>query len=487
MTLYPTAFVLMSRFTGNGRSLKWANPLGGTAVTTTLTLLFLVIGILTTCGGVVAAEPTYAFSSRRTPGDVDLVKVLFEVGGNVSDVVDGKIHSEPMRVVCKLAYDERTLGVAGSADLMTIRHYNEATAAMEFGSEKVATTLGPERRLIMAVADADTTTLYSPKGALTREELELIDVHGNSLLLDRLLPSKAVAVNASWKHPARLMALLLGLDEVAETDVQSTLVEVNDTAAQFEMAGRVSGGVEGVSTDIEIKGRYRFDRRTQRIDWFAMVVKEKRGSSPVADAVDVSARLQATIRPQAAIGMLDEAALQGLTLEPNAARQQLVIASPEGTWQLTHDRHWHLFGNRPKIAILRLIDRGELVAQCNLSPLDKLVAGQQVELATFQENVRRALGEDFGRFVEAGQRANDADYRVYRVAVDGVVQDDVAKKNVALPVRWIYYLVMDGQGRRTAFTFTVEAGLVEQFAKADIRLVDAFRFREPQMAVKDVQ
>ena len=70
---------------------------------------------------------------------------------------------------------------------------------------------------------------------MTREELELIDVQADSLLVDRFLPDKPVAVGDTWKPSEKLMAQLLGLDEVGQTDVQCMLKEVTDQVARFEM------------------------------------------------------------------------------------------------------------------------------------------------------------------------------------------------------------------------------------------------------------
>ena len=35
---------------------------------------------------------------------------------------------------------------------------------------------------------------------------------------------------------------------------------------------------------------------------------------------------------------------------------------------MLHDRRWHVTVDRPELTVLRLVDRGELIAQCNISP-----------------------------------------------------------------------------------------------------------------------
>ena len=126
----------------------------------------------------------------------------------------------------------------------------------------------------------------------------MIDVLGNSLLLDGLLPDGPTAVGQTWKPAGKLAAALLGLDAASRCDVQCTLKEVTDAVARFELAGQVEGPVNDTTARVQLKGKFRFDRRTGRIDWFALLSKEDRGISQVADGFAVVVRLQMTVDPQ---------------------------------------------------------------------------------------------------------------------------------------------------------------------------------------------
>jgi hypothetical protein len=242
--------------------------------------------------------------------------------------------------------------------------------------------------------------------------------------------------------------------------------------ARFELTGRVEGAIYGVPTVIEIKAKYRFDLKTKRIDWLGMLVKEDRQGSFVADGMDVVSRLQVMIAPAEEPETLADAVLAKLTLKPTEELTRLTFESPDGGWQCRCDRRWYVFTEHPKtpVIVLRLLDRGMLVGQCNLSSLPDRPADKLISLEEFQEDVRRALGKSFGEFVEAGQSSNEATYRVYRVVVHGTSSD--------ISMRWIYYLVADQHGRQAAFTFAVEQGVVERFAEADRTLVQSLRFTE---------
>ena len=430
----------------------------------------------TSAAEVAAAKPTWRLQSSRQPGQIDRVTVVLEVDGKVIGGLDDPDDREPLAVECRLTYDEKTLRTLSDADAkaLSIRHYEQTAAKLTVGRTTLEPTLRPERCLVGVQVDRRNVTLFSPHGPLTRKELELVEVLGNSLLLDRFLPQEAVAIGDRWKHSEPLMAALLDLEAIAETDVQSVVTEVTDKAARMEMSGHVEGAVDGVSTEIDIKAKYRFDRRTRRIDWFAMLVSEDRGASRIGDGWNAKALLQMQISPETESEYLTEAALKGLVLEPDDALEQLKYTSADGKWQLIYDRPWHVCRDREDLVILRWLDRGEFIAQCNIFTLPNTLPDKQVPLAEFQSDLQRALGDDFGEFVEAGQQVNEAGYLVYRVVVAGSVGD--------LPFQWNYYYVRDQQGRRVTFAFTVEGKLASQLGNADRRLINSLRFTDPKKA-----
>jgi hypothetical protein len=438
--------------------------------------------ILLAAGSLRANEPTdsYSFHSQRTVGSIDRVEAAFDVGGDVKVVEDSKVNRLRMSVLANLTYDERTLELPQDANSKgawrSIRYYDNAEAAIQVDGQEVKPALGDQRRLIGVEAAAAEVTLFSPHGPMTREELDLIDLLGNSLLMDRLLPDHPVRVGDQWKHSAELMTALLGLDAVSEADASSTLLTVTDERARFEMSGRVAGAIGGVATEIELKSKYHFDRKANRVTWFGLLVKENRSVGHVGPGLEVTARLQMKIVPDRQSPQLTDEALAGLTLKPSPALLALNYGSAEGGWEFAHDRNWHVTSDAPKLAVLRLVERGEFVAQCKVSSLPDATTGKELTLAEFQKDIQHGLGANFGQFIEASQSANEHNYRVYRVVVEGEASD--------LPIRWLYYYVADQSGRQVVLAFTVEGRLLDAFGKADERLLDAMRLREPQLAAK---
>ena len=398
-----------------------------------------------------------------------------ETGGDTTFEEEGKPQRQKTTIRWDLDYLEKTLDASDEAEgtLRSVRDYQNVSIDVAVGDRQFHPTLKPEHRRIVVEAVGQNETLFSPDGNLTRDELDAVDIQGSSLLLDRLLPRKAVAVGDQWPCSNELMAAFLGLDEVAKNNVECSLKEVADTVARFEMVGRVEGAVGGVSTVIDVKGRFRYDLRVKRVDWLGMLIKEVHGSSFVADGLDAVSRLSVKVTPGEPSESLTEEALGKVAeqLRASPESEYLVFESANGDWQFGHDRRWFLHHRAPKsdAAVLRMIDRGEFLGQCNLSSLAQREPDKLPSLEAFQEDVKKALGESFGEFVEAGQSSNDANYRVYRVAVDGT--------SAEIPMRWIYYLIADSQGRQVAFTFAVEQSHVERFGQADRSIVESTRFR----------
>jgi hypothetical protein len=420
-----------------------------------------------------AADQTerFALQAAHRPNELTRVGIALQVGGDMTLANEGSQKKLAMSVVANLAYNERLLAVATDQEpLRAIRYYDAAQAVIkvEKGGEKP--TLAAERRLIAVEKEPKRpAVLYCPTGSLTREELDLIDLPGNPLLADPLLPAKPVALGESWKLSSQTLGALLGLEAVSWTDVTSVLGQVAGGVAEIAAAGSVSGAVGGVSTEIEMKAKYKFDLKLKRITYLALLIKEKRAIGHIGPGLDTVAKLIVTIDRAPENEHLTPTALANVAQRLTPERAQLSYASASRQFQFNYDRRWYVTSDEPKLAVLRLVDRGELVAQCNVAALP---GGQSkpVSLAEFQQDVQQTLGKQFGQFTNASQSTNEAGCTVLRVAVRGTVSQ--------LPIEWIYYLIADAKNQRVSLAFTLEQNLEDRFDHADRALVTALRLTE---------
>jgi hypothetical protein len=421
------------------------------------------------------ADETINLSADLRPGQLAQVKFQMEVGGQLKMVREGQVKQTPMKVDGQSVYRERLLSAAdGSRVSRSVRKYDSAQGSLTIERRELTPELSAAHRLIVASVGKDAQILFCPNGLLTRDELDLIDVPCSTLLVNRLLPGKAVKLGDTWRHQPEDLALLLGLDAVSQADVESVLSQLEDGAAEMALAGTIAGAIGGVATDIELKAKYRFNAAAGRIDWLAMLIKENRSVGHAAPGVDVVAKLQLQIEPLAGASDLTDAALADVALEPAPELSRLAYLSPSGELSLAVHRGWQVVNEDGQVAVFRLVERGDMLAQCNVTRLPAVTAGKKLTLAEFQADVRKALGSNFRQFAEATELTSGADYHVLRVVAQGLVSE--------LPIEWRYYHVTDRSGRRAALAFTISQQFTDRFGDNDQELAFGLRLLEPTAA-----
>ncbi len=420
--------------------------------------------------GAAASRNSYDLIPDSAPDLQQVVQVQMEVRGELRLNPDGSgVQTQPLEVDARLRYQERMRERAEDPwKRRAARHYEEAFASIRVGEALVNRRLPPEQALILVTAETGDQRLFAPDQPLRREELELLDVHASSVLVDRLLPRRPVALEERWAVDPRVLADVFSLDAVHETDVEGGLVGVEESTARIEWTGRIEGSAGGVAADLAVRARGNFDLHQRRLTWFAVSMRETRAIGHAQPGFEVTARLQMTLRPSSEADVLTEQRLAGLAWE--APNSRLLRYQPARShYRLLADRRWRALIDRHDLSVLRLVDRGELVAQCNISELPDTDPGQHLALEAFQTQIRQTLGEQFGQFVAATQEGGPEGRRVLRVAVAGLAS--------GIPIQWVYYHISTPDGRQVAFAFTLESREVERLGTLDREMIESFEFR----------
>jgi hypothetical protein len=400
------------------------------------------------------------------------VRAVIQLEGKLKVNADGQgVRHVPLKGEAEWDFTERTLAQSdGWLQVHQVRRYHTARSQVTLHRSSLEHQLRPERQLIVLESGPQAAVLFSPYGSLTADELELLDGVGSGLALECLLPPRLIVPGSQWTARDAAIARLLGLQAVASQEVTFTLQAVEESTAIIALEGKVVGAVEGVASEWELKGKMNFDLRRRLVTWLALAYREDRAIGHAQPGYEVVATVRMVAAPAAPIAELNDQALAGLPLKADPGTTLLEYTNAAGGFQLAHDRRWHVLLERADLTVLRLVDRGDLVAQCNIVPRGTLPAGQRLTLAAFQEDVRRALGQQFGEIVEAGEETDDSGLLVLRVLVAGVAGE--------IPIQWTYYHLSDAQGRCATLVFTLESSLVERFAALDRELIASFRFEE---------
>ena len=210
-------------------------------------------------------------SAPTSCGELARVQIALQVGGDLKLVDDkGKTQRAAHERGGQFGIRRSTPGTSTPAGKPTrsVRYYDDVRAVIKIdkGGEKPA--VDPTRRLIVAERKPGEggCQLYSPAEPLKREELDLIDVPGN-----RAWCSTTCCRTSRWpaakagKSPTATLAALLCLDAVSWCDASGILGEIKDGVADIAVGGTLNGAaVAGISTEIELKIKIKFDMTARR-------------------------------------------------------------------------------------------------------------------------------------------------------------------------------------------------------------------------------
>jgi hypothetical protein len=430
---------------------------------------------------VAAAAEQFKLALPTPQSAVENVELHFAVSGTAEFALEkGQALAHPISAQATLKYRERALPGAGrdAQALRALRHYDSIDAKIRVADHETTPQLADDRRLLVAEGRREGILFYSPQGPLTALQLELLRAPGDSLSLLGLLPPKPVTVGEKWSPPSWVGQMLTDTEAAAKSDLSCTLEAVDDGQAKVKFEGTVEGATAGSSTKISLHGSYVFDVKAQRLAQAEFEQTEERSVGPISPGLKVTAKAVVLRTPASDTSDLTPEAAAAIPLEPPAALLQLYFRTPWNV-KFRHDRDWHVFQQSEQIAVLRLMDQGAFVAQCNLAPVRQANPGEHVPDDQFQKDIRTSLGTRLKAIEKAEILLTDDQRFLYRVTANGEANK--------IPTTWIYYLCAAPNGLQTSFVFAVETALRDKLGKRDLEMINSLRFldqsKPPTLAV----
>lgn len=419
-----------------------------------------------------AAPPVAAVApaASRVRIDLDASGELFAPTGPESAPV-----RQQVAVEARFAFVERA-DVSGRAGV--VREYDEARAVIDVEDRPQEFVLPKDARRILVALEGTTPKPFLDDAFLSSDEAELLDTPFDPLLLDRLVPPDAVAVEATWRVPADAAAGMLAIDTVESGGLEATLKAVEGGVAQVRLTGILDGAVEGVPTHVTIEGECTLAAeaaatangdpawRLVSTQVAAVTIRERRQAGHVAPGFDVEARVSVARHPVADPPPRESDDGGGTPGRRRGVGRPGIVwhRGREAAYDLVYDARWRVVEDLPTGLVMRFVDRGALVAQCSLIALPRIDAQAPTTIPEVQRDLEHALAGQFGRFEHASESDRSDGVRIVRVVADGTAGDR--------PFRWIHYVLTDAAGRRAAATFMLETAAVKRFAAADRDLVD---------------
>lgn len=435
-----------------------------------------ILGIATTAFG--AEAPTLLRELAR-PAEATRVRIALKAEGQYQPAPPPGASAKAekpkplsLKVETRLDFAERVVKVDedGRAS-RAVRRVVQAASAINGEIRPTGAVLRPEVTLLVAEPRGKGVFVFSPGGPLTRGELELVQGPGDPLTLAALLPLKRVTKGSTWRVGDEAARALSAYDALAVNLLEATLESIDDASAKVRLSGEIRGAALGGEGSMTCKGTFTFDRKAGRVSALTLDRQEVRKPGPVEAGLDMKSTLTVTRDPVAVPDALGDKALAGVAADPDPRLELLVLIPPNGKYSVRHDRDWHTYWDDSRQTVLKRLDQGVVVAQCNLALGPNAGKGRHQDLEQFRSDLRRALGRRFSEFVGVGEVDGDpaGGFR-YKVGARG--------REGELAVIWDYYLVASPEGDQLLATFTLTDDQAKAFGDQDLRVIGSLRWKD---------
>ncbi|MBM4071519.1 MAG: hypothetical protein FJ271_21680 [Planctomycetes bacterium] len=401
------------------------------------------------------------------------IELDLDLTGEIKFQHEGKLTAMKQTAQARHEYVERALeaGPAGLVD-RAARLYHSATATIHIDKDTSERKF-PAEQLAIAQRVRDRVVSFA-KEPFSREQLELTE-HFDTLSLPGILPGKEVKVGETWKLTSAAVQALCDLDGLIDQDFTGTLDEVTGQTARFSVKGKASGITAGAAIKLAVQAKGEFDVGKKRIISLDWKQDDDREQGPVSPIMNAEARIKLKRTPLEAgdADKLNDLALLWAPLSgaPPKENTRLRYVDAQGRFELLHAREWHLIGRTERHVILRLMDRGDFVAQATISPWKKAEPGKHLSEDEFKEAMNNIPGWQADEVLDKGTcKDNDphAGFWSCRLAVSGIW-------NGVKTVQY-FYLVAGPEGDQTVFTFSMAPGQIQKLGTRDLDLLRGLSF-----------
>jgi hypothetical protein len=413
---------------------------------------------------------THSLAEAPVAGKYFRIQLDMTLAGDIKFEQGGKKVSLKQTARASHFYLERVLDVGPTGlPAKTARLYQTARAKVTVANQPRELTLRAERCLMVAQRHKDQGLSYCPAGPLTAEERELTE-HFDSLAVTGLLPGKAVAVGATWKVANAAVQALCNFEGLTSQDLVCKLERVQDGVAHVSVAGKAAGIDTGALVKLDIHATYQFNLKGKRLvslEWHQKDERDQGPASPAATA-DVTTRLTRT--PIEPAKELSDVALVSVPdgYEPPVGMTQITYTDPKKRFDLLYPREWRVVGRTDDHFIMRLMDRGDFIAQATVTPWTGDLPGKHMTPETFQEAMAETAGWEADQVLQAGEVNAEEGRWVYRISALGKLD--------GLKVMQNFYLVAGPKGDQVVLVFTMTPAQAQKIGTRDLSLVGSLDF-----------
>lgn len=407
---------------------------------------------------------TYRLIEKPQAGDYNRYRLDMNLVGEIRVARDGEIVPLQLTATANHEFPERILAVDDRGlPCKVARHYDKARAVITVNGIRNERSVRSKRRLMVAQQAQDLTLLYCPLGPLTRDELMTCE-HLDTLPLTGLLPGKEVVAGATWKVPNTVVQALCRFEGLTLQDLTCKLEKVHGDSAEISVRGPAQGIELGALVKMEINATLRFDLKQSRIVALEWKQKDERDQGPASPTLTVEATVQLTRAPIEPVAALSDVALvsvpDGMELPSHFAA--LLHQDSEKRYDVVYSRDWHIVAATHEYLVMRLLERGDFIAQVTVTPWSKAKAGTHLSEEEFHQAVSMTPGWEEEQVLQSGEVPMEGKW-CCRISSIGTLDELNVVQN--------FYLIASPTGEQVVVTFTMKQAQVDKLGTRDLSFV----------------
>lgn len=394
------------------------------------------------------------------------IELKMQLNGKLRFQVKDKISSLPITASADHQLVERTLNVDKDG-LMTrvVREYLKAHSAFHVSSHRSSHSLRKECKVFVVQRPDGETLTWCITEPLYRSELDLTQ-HLDTLALPGLLPGKETKVGEPWNLSKSVVQYLGHFNGLIEHSLEGKLESIKDNQAHFSIKGKAKGIEQGALVRLEINAKGCFDLSKKCIIWLQWTQKDERDQGPASPAL--SAELTTTLNrtPTSKLPSLQDGKLKEVTDDFKVAPlyAQLEYLDPKGRYSFLHDRDWHISASSGNQLVMRLLDRGDFIAQVSITDWPTAEKGKHTSAEDFVKAMNSLKDWKPSQQLQSKEIPSREGLWMYRHSAIGELEGVEVLQN--------FYLLASDSGRQLRVTFTLTPKQAQRFGNRGLTLVN---------------
>jgi hypothetical protein len=250
------------------------------------------------------------------------------------------------------------------------------------------------------------------------------------------------------------------------------VTEVKDDVAKFTVTGTATGIDTGAQAKLAIDATGAFDLKAKRLTVLEWKQKDEREAGPVSPATTLEAQMtvrRESIEQPAGLSDVALVSVPGDEKIP-AAMLQMEVLDAKSRFALYHSRDWSLVAQTEDHAVLRLMERGDFLAQVTVTPWKAAPMGKHLGIDDFKAAMNAAPGWELEKELQDGEVPAEGNW-AYRYSVLGKLDGLAVVQN--------FYLVAAPGGEQVVLVFTLSPKQAEKLGARDLALVAALEVPAP--------